>query len=647
MKLRYLPILTFTCACSFLQAQEVSQVEEIQGRKVIAVSIPNYAVKQAPSALLTESYVAKGYCTDNVQCQVGFSEKEQLGAAIFVPRDMLGIYKDAEVVGLRIGLGAEASEINTFLIEGNDFEAAHKLSTQFPNPLGPGIYDIMFRVPYQIVDNLIVGYTSIGTNQIGMDGEQAYENASYIQRKGEWGSIYKSAVQNKFGALSIQLLLTGENMPENEMAIGEILTEHAEQGKAFTLKGIAKNQTTKSAVENYEVTCTFDNGYSTTQTIEKYLAASQTDTFSIAIEPQIRYGSTLATVEITKVNGEIDSDPSNNATMKVLNIVEKGCYFPRMVVAEEGTSTYCGYCPRGIVVLESMKKRYPDTFIGIAVHTDAMGIDPMHSQSYNDISDYFKSDGLPNGVVNRKKKQSGDPLFFEQYYDDEKGKLSDAQVVIRSVSNVQENSEKGKIIHVESEITFARTMSNANYKLAYVLLEHEVAGQQMNSFAGGGQGSMAGWENKPQLVDMLFNDVARDIWDLRGMNNSLPSEIEKKVTYKHSFDMPLPITVENENNLEVVVMVLDANQGEEIIQAAKLGIGKETGISTPAITHDIDGWNIYAENRTVKMLGVENATIAVYNMDGRQVRNDNLPNGIYLVRATANGKTLTSKVVIR
>lgn len=42
----------------------------------------------------------------------------------------------------------------------------------------------------------------------------------------------------------------------------------------------------------------------------------------------------------------------------------------RNVVVEEGTGTWCGYCPRGTVAIKRMNEKYPDQFIGIAVQDD-------------------------------------------------------------------------------------------------------------------------------------------------------------------------------------------------------------------------------------------------------------------------------------
>ena len=66
----------------------------------------------------------------------------------------------------------------------------------------------------------------------------------------------------------------------------------------------------------------------------------------------------------------------------------------KKVIVEEATGTWCGWCPRGTVWMDRMANRYPDHFIGIAVHNG----DPMTDQEYDDG---LNASAFPNAVVNR------------------------------------------------------------------------------------------------------------------------------------------------------------------------------------------------------------------------------------------------------
>ena len=82
-------------------------------------------------------------------------------------------------------------------------------------------------------------------------------------------------------------------------------------------------------------------------------------------------------VVVSKVNGK-DDDYEGNSTIQSIVKYKENVY-PYKVVVEEGTATWCGFCPRGIVGVQEMKKKYPDSFIGIAAHRD----DPLEPTSYS------------------------------------------------------------------------------------------------------------------------------------------------------------------------------------------------------------------------------------------------------------------------
>lgn len=46
--------------------------------------------------------------------------------------------------------------------------------------------------------------------------------------------------------------------------------------------------------------------------------------------------------------------------------------YPRRMVMEEATATWCGWCPQGIVAIDGLKRDFPDNFLAIAIH--GMGI---------------------------------------------------------------------------------------------------------------------------------------------------------------------------------------------------------------------------------------------------------------------------------
>lgn len=625
----------------------VPKVVEVGGEKMVAIELPAAALGvAADGSRAGEEYTPWGYCGDDIKVQIGFSSySETIKAAIVLTPDMLGPYRNARIMGMRVGISSEASNLSAFLIErpaGNelgveDFDAVPIRSANLSGTQNIGWKDMIFRVPYQLKEEtlLIAGYSATGVCFLGYDGFKANMNGSYICRNGQWGSIYKYLESNGFGTVCIQLLLGGDGMPDNEMAIGDIITKHVEQNRPAVIKGIAINKTTKTPVHNYEVTCELSDGSSYSSTINHIVGINAADTFAIEIPPLTKTGVTPMQLSISKVNGLDDSFPDNNTRVALVDVIEEGCYFPRMVVAEEATSILCGFCPNGILVMESMSSRYPDTFIGIAVHSNDMGNDPMTDPNYEMVQNYFSGNGLPNGIINRKSELSGMPVYFEKYYDSEAGKLSLAGIGI-----VASKPADGKI-KLTTDVTFNTDMSNGSrYLLSYVLLEDSVRGySQLNYYAGGAYGAMGGWENLPSAVDIDFNMVARGIWDLNGIIGSIPRNIVKKQPVRHEYEITLPKTVQNTNNLRVVAMLLDGANDCEIVQAAVTKPGASSKIDF--VASDSADSTPFTVDGAIVLHGDD--PVEVYSLQGVRMANGSLAPGLYIARSSSH----SAKVLIR
>ena len=591
-------------------------------------------------------YVPWGYCDDDVQFSIGRGQDETMSAAILINRDDMGDYKNADIMGLRIGLGADAKNVSVFIktcdADNISFDAPNA-KEQSVGAASIGFNDVNFSAPFRTTaDYLIVGYTGTGEDFIGFDGGLSYADACYLNIGGQWGTVYEKAIAGSWGSLSIQLLLGGEGMPETEMQMVEVLTSHVEQYHPFTLQGVVQNMTNTEVME-YEITYSANNGEEQTLTFDTWLEVQERDTFSIEMPAFTSTGGNAVMVRISSVNGGPDSDASNNTIVQSINCVEEGCYFKRRMVMEESTSVYCGFCPKGIVVMGSLSQRYPDDFIGIAIHSGSMGPDPMALYDYDEaISGLYTEDGLPNSILNRNYEYSGDPIFMDKWFETERkfSPLAIAGVEITSVSPITDGG-----ITVTTETTFAGNYSEANYRLAYVLLENGVASSepQLNYLSGGSP--MGGWENLPSEVYMDFDDVARGIWDFNGIEGSIPSSITKKTPYEYTYTMKFAdksVTVLDEDSLEVVVMLIDP-VSEEILNAVKRPVGYVSGVSeAPAVDEPV----VYVADGRIKVEGGCDR-LTVFSVSGVQVANRDLADGIYVAVIERDGQRSVSKVLVR
>jgi len=221
-------------------------------------------------------------------------------------------------------------------------------------------------------------------------------------------------------------------------------------------------------------------------------------------------GTNIGTATISNVNGALqDDNPSDDVmTTQVVAITPAE---NKLVIGEEATGTWCGWCPRGAVALNEMDRDYPGYFQGIAVHDG----DPMENTDYNSGLFGFHGGSYPSGVVNRVMSSPAiDPSEFEQYF------LQD--IVVPANGIIMNGAQQiGTTLEVSLSVDVT-TAINGNWKLACVIIEDSVTGSggqwyQANSYAGSISlidVNGVDWMNLPNWVldvDMVYRHVARAI----------------------------------------------------------------------------------------------------------------------------------------
>lgn len=361
------------------------------------------------------------------------------------------------------------------------------------------------------------------------------------------------------------------------------------------------NNLGSNPIKSIDYTYSVNGGNATSATMDIDVAPESTDVVFLPIEG-ITSGRGKAEVSITSING-LEYNVSSQSTFIAID----GEGYDRKFVVEEGTGTWCGYCPAGIVGMEHMASTYPDKFIGIAVHSG----DNMATTSYSAFIDrYFE--GFPSSVVNR------DPIFsiypdagtLEMAYEYwlNQAAVADVDIVVRKDAN------NDKTLKVESTTVFAFDDAPARYALAFVITEDGITALQSNYYTGSGS-DVGGWENKPSKVAWTFSDTAMDIFDVWGLNNSIPASVEKDTPYKFDYSLNLK-SVKKVENTAVTALILD-KATRTILNAKRVKYAdyadpEEDGISD--ITADVL------------------APVEYYNIQGVRMDGDNLPAGLYIIR---------------
>lgn len=442
---------------------------------------------------------------------------------------------------------------------------------------------------------------------IGTDNQDANLFAGYADIIADGQVVRSISVGNEFGNnLLLKATTVGDKKDLNNLitvlsislGLGTFALPVTDQltDNMATVK-VSNLGTNRITSINYTVSV--DGGESITADRSLSISSLCTLTLSNLTLPDFISGNHKVTFTVNKINGEDITPVSNSAGY--IGITDEG--YPRKFIVEEGTGTWCGWCPRGIVGLDYMETTYADDFIGIAVHD----YDEMQVASYRPLFDYIT--GFPEGMINR------DPAFI---IDPSAGNLSSnytkwkTQKGAATISAQAANPADGKI-NVTATTTFAIDDPEANYSLAFVTLEDGIIGMQSNYYAGGSRGAMGGWENKGNTVRTSYKHVARNIYEYNGVKNSIPTQVTKGNAMTFSYDVPLD-NVSNVDKSSIVVLLLDNTTGTIL-----------NGTQIHASEYGRSGVNdIITE--------ITDAPVEYYNLQGIRMAGDNLPAGIYITR---------------
>ena len=327
-------------------------------------------------------------------------------------------------------------------------------------------------------------------------------------------------------------------------------------------------------------------------------------------------------------------------------------------VFEEATGTWCQWCPRGAVFMDSLVKVHPDV-VAIAVHNS----DPMTVATY-DAGMGPLIGGYPSGLVGRKLE--ADPSDFLTEYTNH---LADFGVADLTVA---QPTLTGNTLQVKVDVKMAvSTKPSYDYRLALVVTSDDVHGtatswNQANAYAGGANGVMGGYELLPSTVPaalMYYDHVARDITGgFTGVSGSLPGTMTAGSTYSYTFNWTVPAGVELQKS-KANVLLISGLSGEvqngkwkgafptsvkDIVAAGQLNI-----FPNPSNNYlNLDFTLNATSTVTISMIDVTGKAVynnKLSNLTGNQglvINTSNLANGVYSLSLQTTEGTITRKVTI-
>lgn len=349
------------------------------------------------------------------------------------------------------------------------------------------------------------------------------------------------------------------------------------------------------------------NGETTTQHFDAQVTESEPAKFTLDRKLKIGKHETLP------YNVWVETDGDRNTVSQTVTS------YPQKAVCEEGTGTWCGWCVRGLVALDSIKNNYSDKIIGIAAHSG----DPMQSDYIGKLSQYISS-GFPAGSVARRQKC--DPKDFIRF---SKALLNYGEI-LSDVDLKTTFDKTTRTVSATTTIHFGEAQKSNSLSLSYVILENRVHKPgdkdycQHNSYADGNAGVMGGYEKYGEYIPsevMYFNDVARAfVGDFYGIDGTIPTDVEAEQTVTDERSFILPDNILEDDNVEIVVLLIDKKDGRIVNgQNVELVPGSGTGISGVADNSGAEKSVVYSLNGMCQKELVSGFNI-IRTADGRTVK---------------------------
>lgn len=415
-----------------------------------------------------------------------------------------------------------------------------------------------------------------------------------------------------------------------------------------TVSGILRNQSGEQ-LTSIDVTYTMNGGDEVMETFNINVGPLETYEFTFSnTEDLSAYGAYTFDVTISNPNGIEDENPDNDMLSHTTNVIE---IVPvKRVFGEEATGTWCQWCPRGAVNMDMMAEKYPDTWIGVAVHNN----DPMEDNTYDSgIGPLIP--GYPSGLIDRQPDPV-DPGNFEAAYNERINAIPPAAVSIESVM------QDGNQLTFSVRADFVAQVSDLRFNA--VIVEDNVTGtssgyNQANAYSGGQNGPMGGYEDLPNPVpaaDMVYNDVGRAIlggWE--GTPGSLPETTTIGESYWHEYTVTLSSDWDV-NELNIIGLLI--NNSTKMVENAVMsndntvGIFNEYNAATFSVYPNpaVDFMTIDAPKADrIEIINYMGQIMRVIEGTGRKVQIgvQDFDAGIYFIRVSENDEVSTKKVVIK
>jgi hypothetical protein len=548
---------------------------------------------------------------------MGVNELANYEAAIFIPKNSPSL-GGATIKAMRLWLKESTLPkitgltlwINTSLKP--NLQGALYTQEVDPSTLTAGANDIELNTPFSI-DNqkLIIGFMielSSQDHPILHGGE--WETYSFYYRTTASGQSNWQTLSSQ-GKLALQLLLEGAQLPSNYAIAYDFGSHFFQKGDEAIIPIKIKNKGVNPITSlSYTITTNNDPATATPEVTVPIneITYNGIGTLNVSFDTNEAMNCTK-TVTITKVNGE-PNEATAAESMASGQLVIKAFLFTKVPVVEEFTGTWCGWCPRGFVGMETAHEVYGDQVVLIAAHNG----DPMQISDYNPIMQTVS--GFPDSRVDRGEDVDPNPDALQGAINPLLQDHPDGKVDITA----KWNDEAMTKIDINTSSMFAFGEQNANYGVALVLIEDGLRGSgsswnQANYYSGqSAPAYMSYWVNAPSSVSgVTFNHVAVAAWQIKnGFDGSVPTSFGagEALPFNYLADITTKSVIQDKTKLTVAALLINRTTGK-IINAAQTEISPY-GSDVPSefyMVGTFNDWNLNEDGGRLAFTATEEENV--------------------------------------
>ncbi len=296
-------------------------------------------------------------------------------AAICIPKEELSPLAGASITSIRFALSTTnyLGGVTVWVREGS-LQAANAAEAA-AGGLARGWNEAQLAVPYAITGNedLYCGYSFEQEGEIikciSLVSGIQNDNSCWVGNDGTWVNYANQ------GALSLEVGITGENLPQHDLVISNCAADNdvlSRNEDVLSIRGEVANAGMQT-VNGFDITCTV-NGKTYSDHYDDVLEyRDRTEFYFVMFAREIAEGYQTP-VEITvSAAGATDETPGDNTQTITVTTYDEA--FDRTLLLEEFTTENCQNCPAGAERLkEALTDEYAERVVWVCHHA-AFGTD--------------------------------------------------------------------------------------------------------------------------------------------------------------------------------------------------------------------------------------------------------------------------------